>query len=708
MSYKIGIDVGGTFTDFLLVDEKGNAEVYKVATIPADPSMGVMSGLQEMAVAKGINIQDFLQKVDMIVHGTTITTNAMLTGKYAKIGFLTTKGFRDILYTRKGLKKRPFDVKEEPVLPLVPRALIRVVEERIDYQGNELIPLNEEDVYSAIEVFDKAKVEAIAISLLFSFLNSSHEQRLREIIEQELPRVYVSQSSEVLPQVRFYERNSTTALNACVGPVLKTYIESLLKRLKQSKFTGVLRIMQSNGGVMSPELALRFAANTLSSGPAAGPKAGVYYGGIHGLSNVITIDMGGTSFDACLIKDGKPETTTEAEISDYRIALPQLAVHSIGAGGGSIAWIDPGGILRVGPNSAGAEPGPASYDMGGEEPTVTDADLVLGYLNPDYFLGGKKKLYRSQAERAIREKVANKLNIELIEAASGIYEIINSNMAQGVRLVSVSKGIDPRGFALIIAGGAGPVHGTAIAKELGIRLLMIPKESAVFCATGMLISDLRHDMVRSQYMLLTEEAMDVLKLNALLQEMHDIAYNTLIAERIPPERMRLSYSADLRYLGQPREIEIPLPIRDSTFSKEDLSKLWNSFHQSHENLYGYSMPSSIIELINLRVSAEGITDKPTFRESPFVGEDTSSMVKEWREAYLDKKWVKVPIYDGTRMGYGNKLTGPAIIEEPTTTILVTADWDLACDCYGNYIMHPKGMTVEEVIKELKQNEEGRN
>jgi N-methylhydantoinase A len=702
MGYKIGIDTGGTFTDFFLVDEQGNTGIHKVESTPADFSIGMMNGLSEIAQGRNMALNGFLSQVDTIVHGTTVTTNAILTGRYAKTGFITTKDFRDLLNTRRGLKKHQYEAKEAPPPPLVPRYLIRPVQERIDCDGNVLIPLNEEDVYSATEVFKKEKVETIAVSFLFSFFNPSHEQRVRQIIEQELPGVYVCLSSEVLPQVRVYERNSTTVLNACVGPLLTTYIKSLVERLKQGGFAGVLLIMQSNSGVMSPEVATRFASRTLLSGPAAGPPAGIYYGEIHNLKNVITIDMGGTSFDACLVREGILETTTEAEVAEYRIASPSLAIKSIGAGGGSIARVDMGGILRVGPASAGAEPGPVCYGRGGEEATVTDADLVLGYLNPDYFLGGKMKLDTEKAKNAIKEKIADKLNLDVMEAAHGIYELINSNMAQAVRLVSIARGIDPREYALVIGGGAGPVHSAMIAQELEIPMLIIPKESSVFCAKGMLLRDFRHDMARVYYMPITEEAIDLDRINALIKEMRDAGFDILQKEGIPTDRMRLDYSIDLRYWGQFHEIEIPLPMRDEVFAKEDLPMLWEAFHKTHERLYGYAMPGLPLESVNVRALALGITDKPSFKESPFAGENVSGALKARREIFLKRKWIEVPIYDGTKMNYGNKVSGPAIIEEPTTTILVTADRDLTCDRYGNYIMHPKGMSVEETVKKMRR------
>ena len=357
MKYKIGVDVGGTFTDFLLVDNQGRAKIYKTPSTPADPSIGFMAGIEEMAKDHGVSVKDFLANVTAIVHGTTITTNAVLTGKYAKTGLLTTKGHRDWLQTRRGLKPSCYNSKEDPPEPIVPRRLRRVVEERIDCEGKVLVPLNEEDVRTAAKIFKKEGVEAVAVCFLFSFLNSAHEDRAYEILSQELPQVYVSLSSKVLPQIRVYERGSTTVFNAAVGPVLRNYARNLVDRLSQQEFKGVLLIMQSNGGMMSPQVAMDFAVNTLMSGPAAGPMAGIFYGDIHGCKDLITIDMGGTSFDSCLVRNRQPEITTELEVAHFKMAAPSIAIETMGAGGGSIAWIDAGGIFRVGPQSAGADPG---------------------------------------------------------------------------------------------------------------------------------------------------------------------------------------------------------------------------------------------------------------------------------------------------------------------------------------------------------------
>ncbi len=697
----IGVDVGGTFTDFLLVDEEGNTRIYKTPTTPGDPGIGTMRGLEGLAQEEGKNLRDFLSQVDVIVHGTTITTNAIITRTYAKTGFITTKGFRDYLNWRDGVKRTVFEPKESPPLPIVPRYLIQGVEERIDCEGREITPLNERDVYAAAEVFRREKIEAIAVNFIFSFLNPSHERRVKEILEKELPGVYVCLGSDVLPQVRIYKRGSTTVFNACVGPVLRTYIASLLEKLGQNGFKGVLLLMQSNGGVMSPEVAMDFAVNTLLSGPAGGPKAGLFYASTHSINNFITVDMGGTSFDACLVRNSEPEMTTENRVSEYAMAVPSLAIHAIGAGGGSIAHIDPGGILRVGPESAGAEPGPACYGIGGEEPTVTDADLILGYLNPDYFLGGKAKLYPDKAERAIKEKIAQPLGLDTIRAAYGIYKVVNANMSQGVRVASVARGYDPREHMLIVAGGAGPVHACDIARELEMPLILVPKVSSVFCAFGMLASDLKHDLVSVCYILTEEGYVDFELINSRYKTMKEKGVATLEREHIPPENMKLTYSCNMRYEGQVHEIEIPVPLSpDGSFTVKELPLLKQVFDTRHDVLYGYSTPESPRELLSLGITAEGITQKPTLREMAFMGEDASAAFKGHREIYYEGELVTVPIYNGPMMGYGNKVKGPAVIEEPTTTIFLTPDYELTCDRYGNYLIYHQGTSLEEATKKL--------
>ncbi|HTW88515.1 MAG TPA: hydantoinase/oxoprolinase family protein, partial [Candidatus Binataceae bacterium] len=418
--FKIGIDVGGTFTDFLVTSPSGAARAYKSPSVPQDPAEGVFAGLAKIATDRGESLSDFLRQVEVIVHGTTITTNAALTGKGAKTGLLTTRGFRDLLNMRRGLKELPY-VRYDPPAPLVPRYLIEPITERSSVEAEIVTPLAEDEVRSAARRLRELGVEAIAVCYLWSFFNPVNERRTAEIIREEIPGIYLSLSSEILPQIRVYERISTTTLNSYVGPLLSRYLGRLARRLEEEGFGGILLIMQSNGGVMSLEVSARFAVNTLLSGPAGAPTAGRFYSAVHGIDDFITVDMGGTSFDACLVRNREPAVTTEGAIGGYRVALPILDIHTVGAGGGSIAYVDDGGLLHVGPESAGAHPGPACYARGGTHPTVTDADLVLGYLDPDFFFGGEIKLDRAAAEAAIRKHVAAPLKLDLMTAAYGIY-----------------------------------------------------------------------------------------------------------------------------------------------------------------------------------------------------------------------------------------------------------------------------------------------
>ena len=694
MKYKIGIDVGGTFTDFLLSDSDGRTRVYKTPTTPRQPEIGVFTGLEKIALDLNIPLAEFLQGVETIVHGTTITTNAVLTGNGAKTAFLTTKGFRDILNMRRGLKERQFDFKYRPPPPIVPRYLVLPIEERINVDGEVVTSLLEADVEAAIDVIKTQGIEAVAISYLWSFLNPAHERRTADIISAALPGLYCSMSCEILPQIRVYERHSTTVLNAYAGPPLAAYLTDLETRFKAAAFPGVLLIMQSNGGVLSPQLARRFAANTLLSGPAGGPMAGVAYGATHGLENLITVDMGSTSFDASMIHAGRPSTTIEGEIGGHRLALPILDIHTVGAGGGSIAWIDSGGLLQVGPQSAGAEPGPVCYGRGGEAPTVTDADLLLGYLDPDFFLGGEIRLDVAQAQAVMDAEIAQPLGMSVMQAAEGVYRLVNANMAAALRVVSVEKGHDPREFALVVAGGAGPLHAGMIAQELDLPLILVPRESSVFCAAGMLISDLRHDYVRT--FARDWGKVDVAEVNEIFAAMRSEGEANLVAEGMPDERIRIQASLDIRYVGQFNEVEIDAQAQ---LSDTDLSAVENRFHQIHDGLYGYSMPGAALEVINIRLSAIGETDKPQMQAMDFVTADAKAALKGERQAYFAGVWHTTRVYDGNACEYGHTIDGPALIESPNSTILVPPGFTLVCDAYRNYLIHDSSQSLDTLLKQ---------
>ncbi|MDR2189540.1 MAG: hydantoinase/oxoprolinase family protein [Azonexus sp.] len=697
MGIRVGVDVGGTFTDFLVKDDQGAAKVYKTSTTPEDPTIGFFNGLSKAAESVGLSLEEWLRQVETIVHGTTITTNAVLTGEGAVTGFVTTAGFRDVLNMRRGLKERQFSIYAPPP-QLVPRRLIAVANERVTADGAVATPLNEDDVRQAAALFREAGVEAVAVSYLWSFLNGQHERRTKEILEEELPGVYISLSTEILPQIRVYERHSTTALNSYVGPVLNRYLSRLQTRLQDFGFTGKLLIMQSNGGVMSPEVAQRFASNTLLSGPAGAPQAGIYYGAPHGFRNLITVDMGGTSFDVALVRNGLPSVTTEGSIGGHRVASPSLDIHTIGSGGGSIAWVDDGGLMHVGPKSAGASPGPACYGRGGKLPTVTDANYVLGYLD---FAGGELTLNGGEARRAIEEYLAKPLGLSVVDAAHGVYQVVNADMAAAIAVVSVQRGYDPREFVLVVAGGAGPVHAGPIARELEIPLIQIPRESSVFCAAGMLLSDLKHDYVHTYA---REFGSVVLEdVAAIYQNIVNTAVKTLETENVSADQVVIKYSADLRYIGQFNEVEVPA-FDHGDFSAAALLTLTNEFHRRHDELYGYSTPASPVEIINLRVSALGVTEKPIADTHVLQGTDPSAARTGWRMAWHEGDWVETPVYEGLRLFNGNIVPGPAIVVQPTTSILVPSDFELCCDIGNNYLMYRKGEDVAELIRKLSTGE----
>ena len=697
--YRIGIDVGGTFTDFLLASEDGSSEISKVLSTPENPSVGLMNGLMEIATAKDTSLQEFIRRVITIVHGTTVTTNAVLTRKGAKTALLTTKGLRDALEMRRGIREEQYNNHYTNVEPLVPRYLRYPIEERLDYKGDVLAEIKESDVKDAVRLFEKEDVEAVAICFMNSFANGSHETVAAKVIKEKMPVAYLTVSSEFLPSIRFYDRISTTVLNSYVGPILRSYLTSLIQKLKDIGFDGVLLIMQSNGGVVSPESAIESAAVTLLSGPAAGPMAGIEYTSIQDYDDCITIDMGGTSFDAALIKDKTPLVTTEGEINRLRIALPMLGIYTIGAGGGSIGWVDEGGLLRMGPQSAGSNPGPACYDLGGELPTCTDADLVLGYLDKDFFAGGRMLLNYDRAVKAIKDKIADPLGMDVTQAAAGMYRVINVNMASGVREVSVKRGHDPREFPLVVAGGAGPVHACIIAQELEIPVMIIPKESSIFCAAGMLMSDLKHDFVRTYSTPI--HGMDIEKFQALFHDMEKEATALLKSEHIPENAIQHIYSLDMRYIKQYHEVNVE--IRKENLEKGDLVSIVRSFHPEHNRLFGYSLEEekTPIELINLRLLSVGRTVKPRFKQEKYDKKDPEKALKMMRKVYLPllEQYVDIPVYDGHKLRYGNKVAGPALIEQVNTTTFVTPEYNVLCDRYGSYTMYLK-TRENEVTKKL--------
>jgi len=694
VSVKVGIDVGGTFTDFLVLEDRREgplASIFKVLSTPSDPSIGLVRGLSEIAESKAMSLGELARTIDTIVHGTTVTTNAVLTLTGARTGLVTTKGVRDALEMRRGIREEQYNNRYTNVPPLVPRYLRAPVQGRLDYKGDVLEPLILDDVRKAVRLFAAEGVEAVAICFMNSFANPEHERQAAAVVEKELPGAYVTVSSEILPSIRFYDRVSTTVLNSYVGPKLSSYLDSLMARLKEIGFGGVLLVMQSNGGVMAPEVARKKASLTLLSGPAAGPRAGLAYARAHGHQSCITVDMGGTSFDASLVRDGAPIVVTEGEINRYRIALPMLGIVTIGAGGGSIGFVDEGGLLRMGPKSAGSDPGPACYGKGGTLPTCTDADLVLGYLDPHFFAGGRIPLEKDASFKAIEAEVARPLGLSVEEAAAGMVRVINTNMAQGVREVTVKRGYDPREFPMVVAGGAGPLHACRIAQELEIPVLLVPRESSIFCAAGMLMSDLQHDFVRSFVSVLGE--LEWSALDKVVTEMVEEGQRLLTEEKIPHDRMTFHILLDCRYVKQYHEVSFPVSRED--VRKGRLADIARAFHAEHNRMYGYSLEDAgtPIELINVRVRAIGVTEKPARLEEARGGEDPSGALKGERRIYVPEEgaFEMAPVYDGHRTRHGHRIVGPALVEQVNTTLFLSRDFDCVCDRYGSFAVYQKGM-----------------
>jgi N-methylhydantoinase A len=690
LNYLLGIDVGGTFTDFIEVDRDGNVRIVKTPSTPARPADGVLEGLRRLA-EESATIEAYLSAVELIVHGTTITTNAVITGNYAKTGYVTTKGFRDILNSRRGLKRNAFTAKESPPKPIVPQHLVRTVDERLDRDGNVLVALDEDDVRAAAAHFREEGVKAVAVNYLFSFLDGTHEARTREILEDELPGAYITISSRVLPQVRMYERGSTTVFNACVGPLLRAYITDLQDELASAGFAGRLLTMQSNGGVMSPEVVKDFGANTLLSGPASGPVAALFFARPHRLVDLITLDMGGTSLDVCLVRDGRASITNASEVGEYSLALPSLDINAMGAGGGSIASVDDGGMLTVGPESAGAQPGPVAYGMGGTRPTVTDANLVLGRLAADRFLGGDMKLDLGAAERAIKERIADPLGMDVIAAADGILKIAATAMSYAVKAVSTERGLDAASFAMVAFGGAGPLHASDVAREIGMGRIIVPQAPGHFSAFGMLFSDLRYDYVRTHPMRLADA--DFANIEPIYAEMEDAGRAAILRTSVNAGERTVQRAADMRYVGQEHAVTVELPL--ALFETQDRDGIKAEFDRVHEIRYGTSAPAEQAEIVSLRSAVTGAMQKPPLEpiaagaEAPAETARTGS-----RRIYFSEagEFVETPAFDRTHLKAGNRIDGPAVIDEHASTTLAAPGDRVSVDAYGNLLISAHGVT----------------
>ncbi len=680
MRYRLGIDVGGTFTDFLLVRDDGSFGTYKTFTTAQDQAVGILEGLQKFAADEGIDLRGFLGKVDLILHGTTATTNAVLTGSGARTGLLTTQGFRDALEMRRGIKERIYDNKYAAPPPLVPRHRRLPVAERTAYEGVILQEVDPGSVREACERLRGDGVTAVAICFLNAYANAANEAACKALAASLMDGAYLTASHELLPRVGFYDRLSTTVLNAYTGPTLARYLASLAGRLEAGGFRGALLVMQSSGGVVSAETAIRTPAGAIGSGPAGGAIAGERYAGAHGLTKAVTFDMGGTSLDVARIVGGRAATMQQVDFARYRLALPMVDVVSIGAGGGSLARVV-GGLLHVGPESAGAHPGPACYRRGGERPTVTDADLLLGYLNPAGLLGGRLPLDVEAARVALRRHVAEPLGVTEEDAAAAVYDVINVNMAAAVKGLLYERGEDPREFALVVAGGAGPLHALPVAGELGISTVIVPRDASIFTTAGVIISDLRHDFVQTYFARL--RGVDLDRLREIFAGMVARGQRDLAAEGIDPRDRTFEYALDLRYERQIYEIQVP--ITEEQVARGDLGEIAQSFHRLHNESYGYDLPDAQIELINARLTAVGRTPPFWFPEQEPRGAPPPA---DGRAVFLPgaERRQEIDLFDSDALGRGARLAGPALVEGGATSVLIPHGWQLEVDRYGNYLL----------------------
>jgi N-methylhydantoinase A len=632
--YRIGIDVGGTFTDLVAVDDIGRTTLSKVPSTPEDPSAGVLDGLKLLADTLSIPMTALLAQTERIVHGTTVATNALIEHSGAKVGLLTTEGHRDVIEMREGLKDDRYNLRLPPPEQLVPRKLRLGVRERLRADGRIAAPLDPDSLERALAVLEREGVEAVAVCYLHADRDPRHERATKASIEARLPGLYVSLSSDVLPQIKEYERVSTTVVNAYVGPALSGYLARLERRLAEAGYEGPTLIIQSHGGVAPIAESGRLAAGAVLSGPAGGVAGSVYAARLLEEGNLIPFDMGGTSTDISLMITDQPSLVAGRRVAGHTIALNSLDIASIGAGGGSIARVDAGGILHVGPQSAGAVPGPACYGTGGTAATVTDANLVLGYLDPAGFLGGSRKLDRSAAETAV-DHIAVALRIDRLAAARGIHRVVNTTMAEGVRLVSVRRGVDPRQFALLAFGGAAGLHATDIARQLGLSRVVVPRVAAVLSAWGMLTTDLRFEVVRTH--IGDTSALDGPTVKRLFDELEAEGLARLRASF--DGAVRTARSVDMRYGEQVFEIAVPLDGVDWR-GPDPLPQIVERFHARHDELYTYSMPDQETVLVNARVAVAGIL--AALPQEPTLPEGAPAGPRSERRIYLDD-WATAPV-----------------------------------------------------------------
>lgn len=684
--YRIGVDAGGTFTDFVLADSAGHITLAKVPSSPTNPTAAIGAGLAELSQLVGESPSEIIGKCDLCINGTTVALNALIEHKGVKTGLICTAGHEDSIEIRLGHKEEGhrYDAQYPPATMLAPRYLRRPVRERIRSDGVEITPMNEDDVRAACAVFRKEGVQSVAISFLWSVLNPAHERRAAEIVREELPDIYLSVGSEVYPQVREYTRTSTTILNAYLGPITQRYVETVDAYFRHLGAQYPVRYFQSNGGLAIGDAMGQRAVYAINSGPASAPQAGRFVAGPLGFDNIITVDMGGTSFDITLSKGDRSNIAKNFDFLRYRVGVPMIQVETLGAGGGSIAHIDQLGLLAVGPESAGANPGPACYDNGGEQPTVTDANVVLGYLNPGSLLGGRMAMDAGKARAAVSGKVAEPLDISPERAAYGIFTIVNNNMVNGIRRVSIEQGYDPRDFVLIGAGGASGCHITAIARVLGIKTVLVPKLASVLCAFGQIISDVKYNYLAT-YPTRIEDGADLGRLQTIFDDMEKGAIDYLQADGFARDAIDIERSLDMRYVDQVHECTVDIGRKD--LNSETIGEIRAAFDRRHEELFTYAEPHNTVEIVNLESTVIGRVPRPEPSVIP-ENADVAAAKTDSRPMIFsaDGASVDAPVYDGAKLGAGCRIAGPAVVEEETTTLVVEPGWTLSVDKRGVYVL----------------------
>jgi len=687
--YRLGIDAGGTFTDFVLADSTGHIRLFKALSTPADPTLAIRNGLKLISDEIGETPETIISNCDLCINGTTVGLNALIQHKGGKTGLICTAGHEDSIEIRLGHKEDGYryDAEYPAAEMLVPRYLRKGVRERVISDGSIKTPMNDDDVREACRIFIAEGVETVAISFVWSVLNMKHEHRAAEIVREMMPKAILTVGSELYPQVREYTRTSTAVTNAYLAPILKGYVAAVDAYFKKLGAKYPVRYFQSNGGLAIGKAMTDRSVYAINSGPASAPQAGLFVCEPFGHKNVITVDMGGTSFDITLTKDGVTNVNKNIDFLRYRIGVPMIQVETLGAGGGSIGWIDSMGLLQVGPQSAGSDPGPACYGRGGTKPTTSDVNLALGYLNPAGLLGGRLPLDKSKANAALKT-IADPLGMSVERAAYGMYTIVNNNMVNGIRRVSVERGYDPRDFVLVGAGGATAAHITALARDMGIKTVILPKLASGLCAFGQIISDVKYN-----YMATSPERLDnpssFGRIDKLFKKIEKQGVEHLESDGFKKSQIAIKRSMDMRYVGQVHECTVE--IGNFEVSAKTIGKIIEAFHTRHEELYTYSERQSTVEIVNIESTLFGKVAKPVAQKLG-RGMPVAKALKGSRMAIFsaDGKAKKTPVYDGSKLGAGAIIVGPAIIEEVTTTIVIEPGWSAKLDASGSYVIKHKG------------------